>query len=307
MPQIISSLNELGVDLAYDNISFSPLFFTPLMKIDNPQLYSLDANDYWKLQFSDIRAYPQLGDSRKLRLNFSLSGEAVFNNELYSLELAQALTELQYSTEGFAELLIQAKDINLKGFAKTAQLSLLVQKSNLQSANKDAALPSFSAALEFKDVNINTAANSPLSPHLKLFHLQADAIGELPWRDGLLTSLENWSKSGGFVDIKNMVLQWKPLTLVGRGNLKLNSALLPNISLNTSSKGLLRLLDDLQDLGIIDAKNVYVTKILLSNKAYRLSPDDDELTITTPISYTDGKISIENLVIRDPNQQTLPQ
>jgi hypothetical protein len=42
-----------------------------------------------------------------------------------------------------------------------------------------------------------------------------------------------------------------------------------------------------------------VANILLTNKAFKLNPEDEEFTISTPISYSDGKISIENLTIKD--------
>ena len=59
------------------------------------------------------------------------------------------------------------------------------------------------------------------------------------------------------------------------------------------------LIKDLQKNSFLDNKNVFVANILLSNKAFKLNPDDEELTISTPISYSDGKISVENLTIKD--------
>ena len=68
---------------------------------------------------------------------------------------------------------------------------------------------------------------------------------------------------------------------------------------DSSSKGILNLIRDLQENSFLDSKNVFVANILLTNKAFKLNPEDEEFTISTPISYSDGKISIENLTIKD--------
>ena len=41
MQQTFSKLNELGLDIAYDNIEFNSMFFSPLVKIDNFQIYNI--------------------------------------------------------------------------------------------------------------------------------------------------------------------------------------------------------------------------------------------------------------------------
>ena len=97
----------------------------------------------------------------------------------------------------------------------------------------------------------------------------------------------------------NLIVQWQPLTLVGRGSINFSEKFSPRIYFNTSSKGILRLINDLHENGFLDSKNVFVANILLSNKAFKLNPEDEELTISTPVSYSDGKIAIENLTIKD--------
>ena len=115
--------------------------------------------------------------------------------------------------------------------------------------------------------------------------------------------MENWVKEKGFIDVSQLIVQWAPLTLVGRGKISLNESLDPEINFNTSSKGLLKLLKSLQETSLLNSSNVFVASIVLGNKAFRLDPQDEELTISTPISYSNGKVSIENLVIKDFNKE----
>ena len=132
-----------------------------------------------------------------------------------------------------------------------------------------------------------------------MFYAKTSFIGRFNPEEQFLTAMETWLKEGGFIEVPNLVIQWEPLTLVARGNVNFNEKFAPRIQLNTSSKGLLRLLSDLQKNNFLDSKNVFVANILLTNKAFKLNSEDTELTISTPISYSDGKISIENLTIKD--------
>ena len=104
---------------------------------------------------------------------------------------------------------------------------------------------------------------------------------------------------GGLIDIPNIILQWEPLTLVGRGDISFSENFSPRIYFNTSSKGLLTLLNDLQKREVLDSSNVFIANIMLKNKAYKINNDDKELTISTPIGYSDNILTIENLPLKD--------
>ena len=96
-------------------------------------------------------------------------------------------------------------------------------------------------------------------------------MGKINPDDFILTSLENWLQKGGFIDIPNLIIQWDPLTLVGRGNINFNENFAPRITFNTSSKGILRLLNDLQQRELLDSSSVFIANIMLKNKAYKLN------------------------------------
>ena len=94
------------------------------------------------------------------------------------------------------------------------------------------------------------------------------------------------------------MISWDPLLLVGRGDVHFNEKFEPKMSLHTSSKALLDLLNDLQDKKYLDRKGVFVANILLGAKAFKANENDNYYTITTPITYRDNKLAVENITIK---------
>ena len=302
LPIVIDSLNEIGLDIAYDSLKFNPIAFFPIMKIDNFQLYTLSENDYWNLQFDQLQTKTAFWGSSSLKLNFSDHGQIIFNNSSHQLNNSRTSLEITGSRK-LQTLLLRTQNFNIQNFADIKEASLAIK--SLEAPKKALkGYPSYKLVLSINDVNINSSRKYPLSSTIKRLSLKSELIGDFQFNDNLLASVENWVEAGGFLDISQLIVQWPPLTLVGRGQLNLRQNLQPELSFNTSSKGLIKLIKGLQEISFLNNSNVYVANILLSNKAFRLDPQDTELTITTPISYSDGRISIENLVIKDFNQET---
>ena len=100
------------------------------------------------------------------------------------------------------------------------------------------------------------------------------------------------------IDIKKLIVEWAPLTMVAHGDLYFNEKLAPVLHLNTSSKGLEETIDMLQD-NFLESKGVFVAKILLNNKSFKLNKDDKYYTVTTPININSNQILIENIPIKN--------
>ncbi len=295
-----AALNEIGLDLAYDNIEFNSVFLFPLVKIDNLQLYNFQSLNDWSVNFATVKAYPNIFGTPRIRFEFSNGGKFVFNDFSSEMNSEETFLDISSKNNAFHELVFHSENINIKNFAKIQKIAYLLQ-SVPQSNNLNMAvtLPSFESFFEVNNVDINGLIDYPLSSKLKLFYAKSNIIGRFTPDDYLLTSMETWLKEGGFIEIPNLIVQWEPLMLVGRGTINFNENFSPRINFNTSSKGILRLIQDLQKNEILDSKNVFVANILLSNKAFKLNPEDTELTISTPVSYADGKLSIENLTLKD--------
>ena len=296
--QTINHLNELGLDISYDNIEFNLIMFYPLVKIENLKLYSTTSLNDWAISFKTIKAYPNIIGTRRLRFNSTNGGAFKFNEFTSTMLSNETFLDIIYNDKHFEELVFHAEDINIKDFAKIEKMSFLT-KSTEPTEIEAFTTPSFINMFEVNNVKINGLIDYPLSSNLKLLYTKVNVMGGIAPDASLLTSLENWLHNGGFVDIPNLIVQWEPLTLVGRGNINFNEKFSPRINFNTSSKGLLTLLKDLQEQDILEDSNVFIANIMLKNKAYKINPNDEEYTIVTPIGYADGKLTIENLPIKD--------
>ena len=295
----ISYLNEIGVDIAYDNIEFNSAFFSPLINIDDLQIYNISGLNKWSLKFKKVNAYSNIFGSPRIKFEFSSGGEFIFNSFSSQMASSETFLEISSKNQDLKELAFHSEDIDIRDFAKIKKLAFLLQTSEIENTNTAVSVPEYDSFLEINDVDINGLIKYPLSSHLKRLYAKASIIGKVKPEEYLLTTMETWLKEGGFIEVPSLIVQWQPLTLVGRGNVNFNESFSPRINFNTSSKGILNLIRDLQDNSFLDSKNVFVANILLTNKAFKLNPEDEEFTISTPISYSDGKISIENLTIKD--------
>ena len=302
MAKSISWLNEIGLDIAYDKIEFNSVFFFPLVTIDNLQIYNIKGLNSWMIKFNQINAYPNILGTQRIRFSSDNGGKFIFNDFISDMTSGETFFDIVSEDNSLNSLMLHSEDINIRDFAKIKKITYLLEKVLPNNIPPSINIPNFTSFFEVKDVDINGLINYPLSSHLTLFYTNADLIGHFTADDSILTSLETWLKDGGFIDIPNLIIQWEPLTLVGRGSINFNEKFSPRINFNTSSKGILRLLQDLQENNFLESKNVFVANILLSNKAYKLNPEDQEMTISTPISYSDGKIAIENLTIKNFNK-----
>ena len=300
MAQMISYLNEFGLDIAYNDVEFNAIFFYPLVTFRDFQIYNTKDLNTWVLKFDEIKGYSNLFGSTRVRFDFSNDGLFVFNDFSSKMKAEDTVLTLSCKNRKLDEIVFHATDVNIHNFAKIKKIAFWAQATPLRPS--ETSHPSYESLFEINDVDINGLINYPLSSHLKLLYVKASLIGSIDASEQLTASLETWLKNGGFIDVQNLVIQWHPLTLVGRGSINFNELFAPRLNFNTSSKGLLRLIDDLENKSFLDSKNVFVANILLSNKAFKLNPEDEELTISTPISYADGKVSVENLTIKDFNK-----
>lgn len=290
-------LNEFQLDLAYDHIKFNSIFFHPLVEIENLQLYNLRGTELWRLSFDKVSG--RLGLLNVNKLNFQSSESIVFagGERQYQISGDAALKIIADSKGGFETLHLHLRDANIKDFAKIQEVGLDIR--SLHSVRHEALImPSLEGHLEINGVKLNGLLKYPLTSEIKRIYAKATLMGSIPLRDSFLLGTETWLQNGGFVDIPRLVVNWQPLLLVGRGTLNFNEELQPRLNLTTSSKAMLNLLDDLQKNDFLNRKGVFVANILLNSKAFKLHEEDKHLTLTTPISYQDSKLAVENVTVK---------
>lgn len=291
----IERLNEIDIDMAYNNIDFNKLPSMDLATIKDFSFYALDGS--WKLSFPEIRIYQPWLAANQLLISLGTVQELTLHGKVYHIKGDEAVLELTLEDNKPQLLLAQLKNLNIKDFAKIGQINLASRRLN-KNLPADSFLPSMENFLEINNVDINGLLNYPLTSHINRLYLKTMLMGQIEGSSDLLLNVHNWLNKDGYIDIPTFTINWQPLLMVGRGQLSFTENLKPVLRLETSSKGMLTLIDDFQNKNFIDNKGAFVAKILLSNKAFKLRKDDKELTVVTPIDYRDEKLAVENFTIK---------
>ena len=296
--RIINNLNEVGLDIAYEDLQFNSIYPYPLIKLKNFQVYNLRGEHLWKLKLAQIECRPNLLNAGKL--NFEITGDGEFSFDKSSKKLTAQRAELltEFGKQGdFKELQTYIDELNIKDFAKVKSFVLAMRKS--QSIIPERAItPTVESHVEIRDVALNGLLNYPLTSEIKRIYAKFNLMGEMDVKESLPLVAETWLHNGGFIEVPSLIINWEPLHLEGRGDIRFDEEFSPKLQLQTSSKAMLNLLEDLQNKNYLDKKGVFVANILLGAKAYKLNKDDKYLTISTPITYRENKLAIENITVK---------
>lgn len=304
LSQIIRNLNEVGLDIAYEDLQFNSIYPYPLIELKNFQIYNLKGEHLWKLKLAQIECRPNLLNAGKLNFEIMGDGEFSFDKSKKKLTAQTATISAKFGREGkFEELQTYINDTNIKDFAKIKSFVWIMRKS--QSIIPERALtPTIESHAEIRDVALNGLLNYPLTSEIKRIYAKFNLMGEMDIGESLPLAAETWLHNGGFIEVPSLIINWEPLHLVGRGDIRFDEEFSPKLQLQTSSKAMLNLLEDLQNKNYLDKKGVFVANILLGAKAFKLNKDDKYLTISTPISYRENKLAIENITVKTLEEQS---
>ena len=122
LPAVISYLNDQGLDIAYDNIEFSPIVLFPLITMKNPQIYSLNPNNYWKIQLDSLKTYINTHQSQRIKFVFSPHGELVYDQIAHNLTNKKTLLEILYQDDQFDSLNFTTSNLNIKDLMNIKRL-----------------------------------------------------------------------------------------------------------------------------------------------------------------------------------------
>ena len=295
----IDSLNQFGWDLAYDNISFHPFPLFPLGELSNVKLYNRYDKTAWnaeKIRFDNSILKTQ-------KLNFEVSGKQfiTFRGGVYKTSLKNQDLTLKISSVGKIEAFsLKLLNFSVADFADMQQIVLFVK--HLPSGADNISAPSFQILLEISNLKLNGLLDYPLSQNIRKIYLKASTIGKINFSENFKSNLREWMAHSGHFEIDDFILNWSPLLLVGKGDLYLNENFKPILRLDTTSKGLSVLIEDLEHKNWLDSKGIFVAKILLASKSYKSDENDEYLTVTTPISIRDDALLIEKIAVKKFNQ-----
>lgn len=292
--KIQESLLSAGWDMAYDeaNSSSFPLFAP--VTFSNFKIYALDGSKAWSTEELEIEA--ALFDCGHIKLNTSRNQTLTFNGKVYPAEIPVLDIDLFFDRE------LGLKEVNIEGIGWNVQDLITVDSFRLASQrmaplNISELTPFFENHMEIKGAKISEQVDFPLRKKINRIYTNANIIGMMKAKPTYNETLAAWLRLGGVIDIKKLIVEWAPLTMVAHGDLYFNEKLEPVLHLNSSSKGLEETLDMLQD-NFLESKGVFVAKILLNNKAFKLNPDDKYYTVTTPININSNQILIENIPLK---------
>ena len=291
-----NSLNEAGWDVAYNSIEFSPSYPGELIKVQDFQFYSLYQGRDFKIEIPYLEVSADLFNPRKLTVNPAPEMDVVYKNTTYHLDIPNPLILIDIDAhDRMAHLLASAKEINIRN---TMQIGdLLISAVRKTPANVSGAVPAWGCNMLLSGMRFDKKYEIALADKIDMIFIDADIMGKVSGNRSYRSAIYEWLEAGGFVNLKYVSLNWKPLALVGRGSLHFNEKLEPNLHLDTSSKGLLESMDSMLQYQWLESKGVFVSKILLGNKAFKLSPKDKYLTVTAPIDFKDRKLQIENITV----------
>lgn len=291
----IEALNQFGWDLAYDNVSFNAFPLLPLGELNHVKLYNRYAHNSWNIE--KIRFDNSILNTH--RLNFEISGKQFLtvNAIVHKLNIEHQDFFIEIDdNQQIDALSLKLFNISIADIADIEQIVVLGNKINVQSV--DTLSPSFKLAFEAANLKWNGLLNYPLSQNIRKIYVNSSIIGRITPSDNFRSDLREWLVKDGHITIEDLNISWPPLLLVGKGNLYLNENFKPILQLDTTSKALAILIDDLEKQNWLDSKGVFVAKILLDSKSYKSDEKDEYLTVTTPIALRDDALLIEKIVLK---------
>ena len=303
------SLNEIGYDIAYEDLSFSSFNPFQIMSVKNLQFYSRRAGEHLAWRLPELNLRTGFFNSRKITFSLPEGQLLELADQKHTVAMPEATAEIRTDKDDrLTQLIFLAKNIKISGLADIEEIQIASRRMAAQQLNELA--PFFENYIDIRNITFNALIDYPLTQTIERLYLNADIIGTIYGAATYKSDWDNWKALGGGIDIRRLVVNWGPLLLVARGDVLYDKQMRPSIRLRSSSKALSELLDELESKGYLESKGVFVAKILLNSKAFKMSKDDKFMTVTTPIDYKDQKLMIENIVIKDlaqPQKQKLSQ
>ncbi|MFV0626980.1 MAG: DUF2125 domain-containing protein [Alphaproteobacteria bacterium] len=285
-------LNAQGIDVSYENLSFSRVPFAPIMSVENFRVY--DVYDVAKFDWNlgNVTIKDNFFNFGKLSLFPAQKETITINNHKYDFGVNEFRIVEEHDEKNINKLSFELKNVTVGNLFDAEEINLklkIPEQGRITSQN----------SIEFKQVQISDNVQTPLLRKIDRILLKFSTLGTIKSEDTSDNIWGKWIANNGSANIDKLIIRWEPLVLVGKGNLTFDSNKESNIKLNTTSKGLLETLEMLNEQKTIDSASYYVVKLLIENKAYKLKEEDDYKTSTTSVMIKGSKVLLENVPIYD--------
>lgn len=159
--------------------------------------------------------------------------------------------------------------------------------------------------LETDNLTLSQGMPRPLSQTIRRIRLTADLEGELT-ANALPRSLEAWRSAGGDLEIRDVYIDWEPLTVAGSGTLALDDKLQPMGAFTLKFTGFFAGVDALTKQGAIKPADASLAKIVLGMLAKTpVAGGPPELAL--PLTIQDQKILAGPVTLMAVPEVTWPQ
>ncbi len=294
--KMIVSLNDAGYDIAYDKIEFSPVSLFYILKIENFKLYKLSEDGRWELNIPELSLNADLLNYKKLSLNFSPEQQFVYKGKSYKINIGSAFASFRFDEEGFHHFIGEMENLSIENIAEISAVKLASQRMETLHFNEDA--PFLENYIELAGISLQTSNDWNMSRTIDEIYLNISLSGKISQAETYQQSFKDWLEKGGSVNVEKLILNWKPLVLVSRGSFSFGADFTsPSLQLITTSKGLIETMNNFETAGVFDRKGVFVSRIVLSNKAGKLSQDDKTYTIITPVTLSAEALTVEGIPV----------
>jgi len=290
-----NSIENSSIDIAYDNIKFNIWWPMPIVEVENLKIYSkFQPVREWNIEKLNINT--AFFDFHTLVINLSSKQNIIIDNSTYQIDMPEQNISISYCVQnGIKEILLGINNLKIKGVADIEEIKFGAQRMAPQRVSHNS--PLMETHILINNIKFDTNQDVPLSQTIDKIYVNANMLGTIKAEETYLESIYDWLADGGKFEIEKSSFEWKPLLMVSRGDLYFNEKLEPRLQLSASSRALVPVMDILEEKGILDRKGVFVTRILLRNKAFKMSDKDEYDTVLTPINYANGKISVENIPV----------
>ena len=283
------NLQSMGYDYAYDDLRFYSFSPWQIMRVKNFRIYSLDDKDFWQWQSDELDLDVGLWNMDKVDVYIGRQQTFTHGDKKWFVQLDKSSMQFRLKYGALKEILFRADNMIVKDLFALETLYAQVKYQNQ---------PYMIAKFDAKGGQIAPQVNWSLNRQLDHFYTNVSMNGT--WDNEVLFSeaFYDWVEKGGNLSVHKVILNWKPLIVVGNGDILFDEDGDPTALLNTASLALPETIEKLNAEGFISNKTAFVLKILLNNKAIQQNETDQYKTVVSPLKISKDAIVLENIKIK---------
>ena len=300
----VAGLNDIGYDVAYDDISFSAISPFKIATIKNFKLYKKDSDKFWAWNVEELGVNASILNYGTLIFYFSDKQSVQFGDETFPAHAESLSLKARFDEDGLYNLLLRTKKFEAETLFSVKEFRWAIQR--MDDAKK------YNSKTDIRHIALLNSSSWHMSDVIDEFFADIDVYGEFKAAQSYRDSLMGWKDALGNIEVNRLILNWKPLVLVGKGilnwkplvlvgkgDISFTENLVPEMKLVTTSRGLVETMDNLEKAEVFDGKSVLVAKILLSTKMAKLQTEEDPEAIISTISVLPNQLNIENIPMFD--------